>query len=153
MKQHPEQIAAFAPLKTFDGRGAGWHWGERPRCISAAPTEHRLGIPKQKRPVLTETIITCEFRIDRGAPVCGTQQYIRRIPRMTKHSPHEWFSCEVTVDHIRRLSQEPMTFLETMTILGCVLPGVEFDLPRCRRCGKSIARHAAAAHEFEAEEG
>jgi hypothetical protein len=35
---------------------------------------------------------------------------------------------EVTDDHVRRMREHPMIFLERMSLLACVLPGVDLDL-------------------------
>lgn len=143
----------FAPLRTADGRIAGWCWGRKPICTNRRPELHRLEVPRQKKPILTESIFSCEWHADYGKPACGSQLYVRRIPRFDKHQPQEWFVCEVTQDHINKLSRgDPKSFLETMTILGCVLPGVEFDLPRCRQCHKRVTQHFKADHEFDPEE-
>lgn len=135
-----------------DGRRAGFCWGEKPRCLNQHPRAHRLGL---KQAVLTEAIVTCHHRAERGGSECDTLQYVRRWARTPDEAPC-WFVVEITKEHVRRLTQGPMLFLETMTILGCVLPGVDLDVGisafndvPCARCGRSRARHAAADHEYE----
>lgn len=126
MPHQSKPLPKFAPLVTADGRRAGWCWGDKPRCTNPEPHAHRL---RTKIHILSEAIVECENRHDRGGPTCGVRLYVRKVPRLTKSEALCWFVCEVTPEHVERMKREPMLFLETMTILGCVLPGVELDIP------------------------
>ena len=39
-----------------------------------------------------------------------------------------WLAVEVTDAHVRAMRERPMIFLERMSLLACVLPGVDLDL-------------------------
>jgi len=142
---HSQPAPRFVGLVSEHGLRAGLCWGDKPRCVNPSPMPHRLHV---KTPILTEGFATCGFRTDRGAPRCDTMVVVRRINRLTRAEAQLWFVCEVTEEHVKRLKQGPLLPIEMYTILGCALPGVEYDLPTCTVCGKSIVRHAAAAHEF-----
>lgn len=110
-------------MTTADGRTAGYCWSAKPRCVHP----HTLRV----KSFVTDTITTCQSRPRRGATPCCALVYVRKL---RIDSATVWFVCEITDAHVERLRGEHMTFLEIMTVLGCVLPGVEMDLPEPEAC-------------------
>lgn len=113
--------APFTAFVLYDGRRAGFCWDEKPRCVHG----HRIDADEAP---MTEGITRCKHRTGRDAPPCGVRVYLSRI----RFSTGEWayFVVEITRSYLLRMKSErrPMLALERLSILACVLPGVEIDL-------------------------
>lgn len=130
----PNRHPWFTGFTLPDGRRGGFCWGQRPRCIDP----HLL---KPRDLVISDTITTCHHRLREGQRECGHRLYIRRLPSMGT-----WLIVEVTPEHVKKLHDaDSLSFMETMEIIGCVLPGVsEEDLPDIRRDREQRERQGAA---------
>lgn len=115
----PAPRPAFAAFVLGDGRRAGFCWDAKPRCVLG----HR--IDEDDAP-LTEGITRCLYRAHRGAAPCGVRLYLGRVALAT--GEHAFLVVEVTRSLVRELRARPMLELERLSILRCVLPGVEIDL-------------------------
>lgn len=117
----PTRYTAPSPygLITADGRRAGFCWGGKLRC----PDGHDM---KPREPVLTEAVATCRHKDRQDAPPCGLRVYARRV------GEGALFVVEITDALVRAIHHEDgRIFLETLSILRCVLPGVrDLDLAR-----------------------
>lgn len=130
---HPYRppLHQFTAFVVRDGRRAGFCWDEKPRCIHG----HRLKTkdPQQLRDVRHDTVVTCTHRESRDAEPCNTRQYVALATfggsaTMKGSGERFWFVVEVTDEHVKRMREQPMIFLERMSLLDCVLPGVARDL-------------------------
>lgn len=120
----PGQPSSYTPdgaplilygFQLADGRRGGFCWTGKPRCVHPSPdgSSHALRL---REPVLTEAIGTCRS--------CGTRVYARRFP------DDLLLVVEITDALVRRMASAPLHPLEHLSILRCVLPGVEIDLSR-----------------------
>lgn len=130
---HPYRPALqqFTAFVLRDGRRAGLCWDEKPRCVHG----HRLKTrdPQQLRDVRLDALLTCIHRGDRNAAPCDTRQYVALntfggSANVKGTGERFWLVVEVTDEHVRHMRAQPMIFLERMSLLSCVLPGVDMDL-------------------------
>lgn len=115
----PSHQVAFSAFRLADGRRAGFCWDEKPRCVNG----HR--IDEHDAPV-TEGITRCMHREQRGGPPCGLRLYLCRLPFAT--GERAYLVVEITRSLILAMKGRPLLELERLSILRCVLPGVEIDL-------------------------
>jgi hypothetical protein len=119
---------SFTGFVLSDGRRGGMCWDEKPRCVEP----HRL-ITKQREPILTEAITTCQYRAHTESTPCGVRLYVAQLTfggsaAVRGTGERAWLVVELTPEHVERMRREPMIFLERMVILGVALPGVEIDV-------------------------
>lgn len=118
------RVAIFNGFRLHDGRRAGFCWGGRAQCVAG----HRLVL---RDVLLTDTIVTCQHRTtDRQGP-CGIRQYVKRW--LDADQLEAWLVVEVTDDHVRMMRDQPMRFMQKLSILDCVLPGVDIDFDPSQR--------------------
>lgn len=109
----------FAAFTLGDGRRAGFCWDEKPRCVLG----HRLD--ENDGPV-TEGITRCLHRETRGGPPCGLRLYLCRLSFAT--GERAYLVVEISRSLILEMKRRPLLELERLSVLRCVLPGVEIDL-------------------------
>lgn len=121
----------YAPLVTHDGRRAGWSWDRVPRCVGHALEADGHALRTRQPLPLTDGIVRCVHQASRGEPPCNRVQYVALMRLGAgEHEERVWWSVEITDAHLKRMRDEPMIFLQRMTLLACALPGVVLDLAR-----------------------
>jgi hypothetical protein len=116
----------FSAFTLADGRRAGFSWDAKPRCI------HGHRIPDDEAPI-TEGIITCRHRGGRREPECGVRIYLVLLTfggsaAVQGTGERAYLVVEVTRSLVLQMKQRPMLTLERLSVLACVLPGVDVDL-------------------------
>ncbi|MDB4906377.1 MAG: hypothetical protein JWO05_1161 [Gemmatimonadetes bacterium] len=113
------ELAKFTGGVTSDGRRFGFCSAARPLCVRP----HRVSTGDT---LITDTVVRCRHQTSSTAPQCGLRLYVAVVP--FPGPERVWMVVEVTDALVRRLQEDPMTFLEKMSVLGFVLPGVDIDL-------------------------
>jgi hypothetical protein len=130
---HPyaPSLSQFTGVITRDGRRAGFCWDEKPRCVHG----HRLKTrdPEQLRNLRQDDVVKCIHRGARDAAPCDTRQHVSLgtfggSATMKGSGERFWFVVQVLDQHLRRIREEPMIFLERMVMLSCALPNVDHDM-------------------------
>lgn len=122
-------LTRFRGFVLADGRRAGLSTGERPMCLAG----HQLHTGSGGL-LISDTVTTCTWKPAEGQARCGTQLYVARLSfggsaEYPEQGETVWLAIEVTPAFLAQVKRRPLTFLQKLSILACVLPGADIRLP------------------------
>jgi len=127
-------VRMFSGFTLADGRRGGVCWDQKPRCpaVSAGtgsrPATRSSCATSPPTPWSLACTRTGATRPSAGSDSTVSLNTFGGSAAVRGTGERWWLAVEVTDAHVRAMRERPMIFLERMSLLACVLPGVDLDL-------------------------